>query len=73
MAFARGCWLLLHVVSRFGACATRFSSPATGSSTNALSWLPTACTGIALVLDTGDLRSFGFGLLAGIGLSVWVE
>jgi hypothetical protein len=74
IAFARGCWLLLHIVARFGACITLFSSPSSGSSTNGWSDAPVEEEGSTLVPDT--LKAFsetlGFGLLAGTGLSVVV-
>ena len=74
IAFARGCWLLLHVVARLGACITRFSSPSSGSSTNGLSDAPVEDEGRTFVPDTlkSVTETFWFGLFAGTGLSVVV-
>jgi len=74
IAFALGCWLLLHTPSRLGACITRFFSPSSGSSYSALSCEPVDEDGSRLVSETVNrvLLTVGLGLLVGTGLSVVV-
>lgn len=72
MVLARGCWLLLHVVALLGAWVTRLASASSTCSTSASSW-PAATEGRALVLETGDTRSLGFGSFALSVLSVVVD
>jgi hypothetical protein len=72
MASSRGCWLLLHVLLRLGACITRFSSPASGVSWSAWAWAPRGLVAVALVAEAGAGRCLGFGSLAGTVLPVEV-
>ena len=72
MAFSRGCWLLLQMPLRLGACMVRICSPASTLSCRTLSRLPSEDVGVALVAETGECGSLGLGLLAGTGLSVTV-
>jgi hypothetical protein len=65
MAFSRGCWLLLQMPGRFGACIVRICSAASVDSTKVASMLPSEEVGVALVAETlGGAGRFAFGSLA---------
>lgn len=65
MAFSRGCWLLLQMPFRFGACRVRIFSAASTDSTKTPSMLPSDEVGVALVAETlGGVARFALGSLA---------
>jgi hypothetical protein len=57
---------------RFGACITRFASPASGVSWSACACWPRALVAVALVAEAGAGRALGEGSLAGTVLPVEV-